>query len=40
MDNLGKPREGSKRRAMDDLLHQAEGATSAELNRATPWNVR
>lgn len=31
MGNSGKPREGSKRRIMYDLLHRPEGATLAEL---------
>lgn len=39
MGNSGKPREGSKRRIMYDLLHRPEGATLAELNRATGWDA-
>ncbi|TIU90431.1 MAG: DUF3489 domain-containing protein [Mesorhizobium sp.] len=37
--DLKKPQEGSKRRIIYDLLHRPEGATLAELNRATGWDA-
>ncbi|GLS40587.1 hypothetical protein GCM10010869_61840 [Mesorhizobium tianshanense] len=39
MASSDKPRLGTKRRIMYDLLHRPQGATLAELNRATGWDA-
>ncbi|RUU44997.1 DUF3489 domain-containing protein [Mesorhizobium sp. M6A.T.Ce.TU.002.03.1.1] len=39
MASSDKPRLGTKRRIMYNLLHRPQGATLAELNRATGWDA-